>query len=406
MKRWIAWIGSLSLVACGTRVSPDASDSATSDVTVVEVFAPDADVIEDVWTTLDIRDADAADAADVAEVVDVVDVVRDATPCDPPSEPRPARTLNSCSGPNGAPAEHCREVWVCPTTPTRLGSTQAWVRGREFAPRRQAPACDMVEVRVHPAYIDAYEVSVARFRAWVLAGRPQPPPAAQLWMMPTAFARWRTVERWEDPTYSCEEDGRCTRPDPARCTYRATPGENDNLPINCVDGADELAFCWWDGKHRVTEALWEHVARNGGRTALPFSDRVASWPPSNPCDYGDIAGCPRTMGLPHAIDAHPLGQSVSPAGVFGLWGGVAEVAWSTSRELRLACHSVFGLPPPELGTYFAEISVRGRDFTDTTEWAARYDHAATWSMVVRAQRHAGDGIRCARWVPEPFAPEM
>ena len=382
MKRWIAWIASLSLAGCGTTVSPDAGDTVADDASV-----PEADVIE-------------------GDVADAVDVVRDAAPCDPPSAPRPARSLNSCSGPSGAPPEHCREVWVCPTEPTRLGSTDAWVRMYEGPARRQTASCDVAEVQVHPAYIDAYEVSVARFRAWVLAGRPQPPAGMRLWLQPTAVF-WSEVNRWEDPTFTCEDEtGQCIRPNLDQCSYRPTPGENDNLPINCVNGAEQLAFCWWDGKHAVSEALWEHVARNGGRTPLPFSDRVSSWPPSNPCDFGDIAGCPRTRGLPHAIDAHPMGQSVFPAGVFGLWGGVTELAWSTSRYVPLGCLPQLGSATIEMGTQFAAISVRGRDFTDTTEWAGRYDHAATWSMVVRAQRHASDGIRCARWVPEPFAPEM
>lgn len=385
MRRWIAWWFAPVLAACGTSVSPDASDTS-ADVVTADVAA-DTDVVEH----------DTVDAADTGP--------RDATPCDPPSEPRPARTLNSCSGPNGAPAEHCREVWVCPTGPTRLGSTDAWVRERETPGRRQTESCDMVEVQVHPAYIDAYEVSVARFRAWVLAGRPQPPGGALLWMPPSVLG-WRPVDRWEDPTYSCEGiPGVCTAPNPARCSYRATPGENDNLPINCVNDFEMRAFCWWEGKHLVTEALWEHVARNGGRTALPFSDRVASWPPANPCDYGDVAGCPRTMLLPHPIDAHPMGQSVFPAGVFGLWGGVAEQTWATGRTLPRACLPFIGVPLPESGSQFEVGSIRGRDFDDTSEWATRFDHAATWAALPRSIRHVSNGIRCARWVPEPFAPE-
>jgi formylglycine-generating enzyme required for sulfatase activity len=399
MNPWRASIAAVMLSACGVSVSPEAGVD-TNDGGVVETdIVGNSDVVDDA-----LRDVVARDASDAG-------VVPDARSCAPPSEPRPARTLRSCSGPNGAPIEHCREVWVCPARPTRIGSTDAWVRQiLEPMERRQGPLCDMGLIDVHPSYIDAYEVSVARFRAWVRAGTPQPRPGTQLWMMPSAGATWRGVDRFEEPTFSCAGtsslDPMCTRPDPAQCSYRATPGENDNLPVNCVDPLSMMAFCWWEGKRLPTEALWEHVARNGGRTALPFSERVRPGP-FDPCLYGDVAGCPRTMQLPHAIDAHPLGQSVDPAGVFGLWGGVYELTWMLARLMPTGCLGNFGpdMPFPERGSQWLSYSFRGRDYVDTTVWASRFDHAATRMEDYRGIRDPGAGFRCSRWVPEPYAPE-
>lgn len=185
------------------------------------------------------------------------------------------------------------------------------------------------------------------------------------------------------PTDSCNEiTGECVRPDFERCTYRDVPGENDNLPVNCLQYDAREAFCWWEGKHLVTEAMREFVARNRGRTALPFSDRM-SGSTFDRCMFGDVAGCPRTRRLPHAIDAHPLGQSVDPAGVFGLWGGLGETVLATNRLRPNGC-----IDPgrTEGESVYPSGGVRGRHFEQTGTEADTFDHAATWTTSTARQR--------------------
>jgi len=129
---------------------------------------------------------DVVDAPDrfVAEVVDAdatVDRAGDAMTCpeDPPTGP-PSESRRSCA-PGQAPTWHCREVHHCGGTFT-MGSRQAWeidvnvldlTKGyvlRTFPMR----TCDLHTAVVQPGYVDAYEVTVARFRAWVNAGMPHP----------------------------------------------------------------------------------------------------------------------------------------------------------------------------------------------------------------------------------------
>jgi formylglycine-generating enzyme required for sulfatase activity len=402
MKRgWLVFLA-LHGYGCGVVVTPDAAPDARADVveasldTSIDAFdASDVSSSGDAFLDpIVLPDVPADRPRDVPTDAPADSDASDAS-CAPPPDPRPATSLRSCTGADGAPLEHCREVWVCGGAMT-MGSTSAW---RYSTPTgRQSAPCDIATVHVHPGYIDAYEVSVARFRAWIRAGMPQPPGGTRLWF---GFAPWPVRRIFYAPTDSCNElTGECTRPDIDRCTYRDPAGENDNLPVNCLQYDAREAFCWWEGKHLVTEAMWEFVARNGGRTALPFSDRI-SGSTFDHCLFGDVAGCPRTRGLPHAIDAHPMGQSVDPAGVFGLWGGVGETVFATNRLRPSGC-----IDPgrPEGESVYPTGSVRGRHFEQHDPEDDTFNHVATWTTNWPGNSAPSMGFRCARWVPEPTFP--
>lgn len=331
-----------------------------------------------------------------------VDVAWEAA-CTAPSEPRPEQSLRSCTGPNGAPAEHCREVWGCggrfsmgSLDAARCDSTPLGRHEVAGVCRPMDRNCDLGEVIARPGFIDAYEVSVARFRAWVRAGRPTP---QQSEFIPPNYVYSGPAAGMPLPVRTRDLPPRDDQPQPQYCTYRDAPGPNDNLPVNCLDWVTASAFCWWEGKHLVTESMWEWFATNGGRTTLPFSDRLAA--NSNLCAYGDVgrhAECPGDSLLPAPIDAFPLGQTTTPPGVFGLWGGLRELVWSardTSAGLCLRPSPLF--PDERTGT---RVCNRGRSFADVGELARRYDHIRTRSGVDPVFDARWVGFRCARWVPE------
>lgn len=315
--------------------------------------------------------------------------------CAPPNEPRPEQSLLSCSGPNGAPLEHCREVWGCGGV-YNVGAVGAYngVNGGFWRP--MTDRCDIGPMRARPGFIDAYEVSVARFRAWVRAGRP--PGAGPRFIPPRAELPFNI-----DGPLEVYREGTNPAPQPEFCTYRDEPGPNDNLPINCVEIDSAAAFCLWEGKHLVTEAMWEWFATNGGRTKLPFSDVRAN--DADECEFGDVrryTGCPREGHLPAPIDAFPLGQTTNPPGVFNLWGGVFELVWS-SRSTQDVDSCLYRPPPPDENGR-PDLVIRGRAFIEyeSHQGKENYGTAINYSATrFAAYSHARDvGFRCARWVPE------
>jgi formylglycine-generating enzyme required for sulfatase activity len=291
-------------------------------------------------------------------------------------------------------------VWNCGGL-TPVGSTDAWTYNDVDGAYQQRAGCDIGRVDVHAGYVDAYEVSVARFRAWVRAGFPQPRNGSRYWTRRNDIT-WRQV-RFREPVRSCRIgfDPGCSSsspPDPENCTYRSTPGENDNLPVNCIGEATAYAFCWWEGKHPVTDAAWEQLATNRGTTRRPFVAGARGT--FDACMFADVAGCPRTAGLPLPIDSRPLGQSIETPGVFGLWGGLREITLEHPRT-PLGC-----LVGDDLGEWASEyglFSLRGLSYRDTGVVAERLDHAATRQSPFRVDDTplAAAGIRCARWDPEP-----
>ncbi|MDP3274764.1 MAG: hypothetical protein Q8Q09_06170 [Deltaproteobacteria bacterium] len=384
-------------VACGQVVSADGGDASdpvdSRDDDIINPDARDASDAADTRVQRDSADVPAVEGAtDAGEVPDVVPMEA-GTGCVPPSDPRPAQTLRSCTGPFGAPAEHCREVYSCGGT-IPFGSTDAWRTASGLVTEPQRVGCEVGQVGVSPGYLDAYEVSVARFRAWVRAGMPQPPRNARLWIEPTPF--W-TTQTFDVPNYSCTRERVCTRPDPLQCTYQDLNGANDNYPINCLQGHMMLAFCWWEGKHLASEGLWQAVATNGGRTPLPFSDRLPPGP-YDPCDFGDVAECGRITNLPNGIMFAPRGQTASPAAAFGLWGGLREAVFSVGRRFDLC---LLNPVQPESFDMFSSVTLVGRSYRDTGAQAAQFNHVATFITGVHfVERDPGMGFRCARAVGE------
>ncbi|MDP3277765.1 MAG: SUMF1/EgtB/PvdO family nonheme iron enzyme [Deltaproteobacteria bacterium] len=384
--------------ACGQQVTPDATvDAHNTEILsapedAIEAMVPDV-AEEDVWDAEDVSDA-SEDTHDEERGDVTTDTPEAGVACITPSDPRPDRTLRNCTGPTGAPAEHCREVWTC-GGPTQIGSTSAWSETYRRGNVRQTLGCEVATVEVHPGFMDAYEVTVARFRAWVRAGWPQPAFNGRIWTEREGF--W-DIRRFDLPTYQCTAaDRTCPAPDPTICTYTDLPSANDARPVNCVTAEMMLAFCWWEGKHLASEGIWESFASNGGRTALPFSDRlpVGSY---DPCLYGDVSGCARVDQLPNEVTAYPLGQTAN--GVHGLWGGVRELTWSHPRNLD-GCVTA---GQPEGYNTWETTAIRGRSFGDTGESAMQHDHVATRETGTNLTlRNPHAGFRCARWMTEPWA---
>ncbi len=293
--------------------------------------AVEEDVVLDAPDAQDIADTPAVpDARDVPSVPDRP-VTRNEAGCaiDPPSGP-PPEVGRSC-GEGRAPSRHCNEVSYCGGTYT-VGSLDAHfvtvLTGRnanhpseEIYSTFRMRSCDLHPGRVEGGYVDAYEVTVARYRAWVNAGMPTPfRPRMNISFFWGGF--WNSDLNNEVPRAG-PFTGEMIGGEPvsaSHCTWTDQPGANEDRPITCIGMAHAVAFCEWEGKHLITSTAWEFLARNRGTTSTPAGEAANN---SNRCDLGNVGRtngvCTRAI-LPEPVGSSPRDVTVDPPGVYDLYG--------------------------------------------------------------------------------------
>jgi len=156
--------------------------------------------------------------------------------------------------------------------------------------------------------LDAYEVTVARFRRFWDAGHPAPMAV----VYPSGPARW------EGPVAE-PLDAAADR----TCNWGGTGREYH--PLNCVDWPTAQAFCAWDGNglgRLPTEAEWEFAARQHLGVGLS-PDRLYPWGMASPvggCTRAQWGRCPGDDGGA----SRRVGSFANTAGFFDLAGNVWE----------------------------------------------------------------------------------
>jgi formylglycine-generating enzyme required for sulfatase activity len=166
-------------------------------------------------------------------------------------------------------------------------------------------------------YLDKYEVTVGRFRAFVSAGMGTQanPPADGTGDHPLIPGTgWDST--WNSSlTANAAALQAALQCDPNYQTWTSTPGANEDLPINCIDWYEAFALCAWDGGRLATEAEWGYAAAGGSE------QRVYPWGSTDPgananlavwdCRYHGTGNCSGTTNIA------PVGSV--PAGN-GKWG--------------------------------------------------------------------------------------
>jgi formylglycine-generating enzyme required for sulfatase activity len=343
----LSWMfAACSIDRVDIRLDPDAGggDVATADRPSFDAPSP-----TDVSATPD-RLADGAKDApgDVT-----LDAVRDAAPDlspDAPDAPDVPAASRSCALP--APPG-CGRVRL-PGGATTLGDAEAsdpGASGGRALPVQRA-------IRVGAFELDLHEVTVARFRRFVMA-----------------TAR------------SAGFDARDASHE--HCNWTLAAADREGHPMNCVDWETAAAFCAWDDlRGRLpTEAEWELAARGAGARPWPWGAATVS---STTACFDRCAGrCEGTC----SIEGAAFAAGRTPDGLWHLAGNVQE--WVADWYLPYddaACWGDRSQTDPRCETASGERTTRGGSWR-TAEAAALRGAA----RLERSDDERSDatGFRCA-----------
>lgn len=148
--------------------------------------------------------------------------------------------------------------------------------------------------------LDAFEVTVARFRRWVAAGRP----------VPNGPVVYRGGTLPFEGTVNTDTELNC---DDTKANYPRR--DRENHPINCVNWATAQAFCVWDGGRLPTQVEWEFAARGSSESPRNYpwgsaapDDALTCWSGS---ELVRETTCPVGMFRPGAVNGiHDLAGNV------------------------------------------------------------------------------------------------
>jgi formylglycine-generating enzyme len=304
-------------------------------------------------------------------------------------------TSASCAGlvPRG-----CGTVDPCRTIPV-LGGTFHMGRNEDGTRADYYPTGAENEtperlVTVSPFVLDKYEVTVGRFRRFVLdytmpkAGSGQHPA-----MRGSGWnADWNAYLPADGAALASslvvDDDGHALE----LATWTDQPGLGDCRPINTINWFVAFAFCIWDGGRLPTEAEWEFAAAGGDE------ERFFPWGTASPnkravfgCSYSESFGC--TPG-----DLPRIG-SLSPAGDGRF--GQADLAGSVGEPTRDSFTTQFYASPQGTGTDVANLDFYGTDPPAAFRGGGAVTAGDGLRSVARSDRQVlnrGEfyGVRCAR----------
>ena len=304
-------------------------------------------------------------------------------------------TVPSCAGSHPGSGHDCGLTGTndcCASLPLPAGTFQADTRSTNF------PAI------LSAFRLDAYEVTVGRFRNFVSAVA----PATGKGWQPIAGSGKQThlnggnglsnvlgptgYESGWDPSWPSLPTSIATwnanLASAGVGTWTPTPAANENLPISNVSWFEAYAFCIWDGGFLPSYAEWDYAALGGS------DERQTPWCATSPCTFDDtyLVYCGGSCTGPQ-----PVGRKTRGDGKWGqgdLYGNVAEwiLDWvgQSAGYTCLDCAVTVaptGNPPATAG---ARV-VLGYDYSADGSKFSEGGVSSTPSL-----RYPQIGLRCAR----------
>jgi len=241
------------------------------------------------------------------------------------------------------------------------------------------------KVTVSPFYLDTYEITVGRFRAFVEA-YPSSRPSQGAGVHPLiSNSGWQAA--WPIAADQAELkkdllDGSCD----GNRLWTSASAANETKPMNCVTWYELFAFCAWDGGRLPTEAEWNFAASGGDE------QRVYPW--SNPPDsayvdpeYATYFADGQKLEQPSMVGLHPKGRS--KWGQFDIGGNVSEqlLDFFIDERKGTCANCAYLTAVPGDGRVMRGGTFAGDSF---------FMHASFRDIVAASSRSIAAGGRCAR----------
>ena len=235
-----------------------------------------------------------------------------------------------------------------------------------------------------PLLVDRHEITVGHFRAAVARGFVSPDIS---------------------PVPSDAPMATSSRAPEGMATWSTAPLGREEYPLIGISWPAARAFCQFEGGDLLTEAAWEYVASSAGRT----SKTAFPWGNTPPQCEGVVFGRwdTKTEFSTECLGSARFGPApvtaytgdVTPLGVVGMGGGVAEWVLDSARSFSSVCWQRARLTDPR-----CTDDTSGSRIVRGGSWPERSDSANTgvreeFSLTVGEDpvaRFGNVGFRCAR----------
>jgi formylglycine-generating enzyme required for sulfatase activity len=247
-------------------------------------------------------------------------------------------------------------------------------------------------VTVDSFRLDAFEVTVGRFRAFVAAYDGTPPSSGAGAHPLVAGSGWQAAWNGSLPASQAALRTAIHPPDhsPA-CPWTDASGANEDKPMACINWFEAFAFCIWDGGRLPTEAEWEYAAAGGSENRLyPWGSQAPDATLISSCTWTGSEWVPADCAWPVGVHSGGDGRW----GHHDLSGGVSEWTFdwydrdwfSTGGAVCNNCANV---------TIASYRMLRGGHFGAAAVWQRAAGRAMAWNQTQPSVRSSNFGFRCA-----------